>query len=84
MVFRRKQRLVQHVAHSDLIDLLLDADEATRRQLISQGIQNGTIGKSEADDLMAQVARLKRAAGPRPSEPKPEPEPQVAWGIIYP
>lgn len=84
MVFRRKQRLVQHVAHADLIDLLLDADEATRRQLISHGIQNGTFDKSEADDLMARVARLKRAAGPRPSEPKPEPEPQSAWGIIYP
>ena len=84
MVFRRKRSLVQHVEHADLIDLLLDADEATRRQLMSHGIQNGTLGKSEVDDLMARVARLKRAAGPLVSEPKPDPEPQAAWGIQYP
>ena len=80
-MFNRKQ--VQFEP-SDFIDLLLDADEATRRQLVSQAVQSGTLSRSEADDLMAQAARLERVAGPRLAEPKAEAVPQAAWGIDYP
>ena len=83
-MFNRKQPVVQHVEHADLIDLLLDADEATRRQLMSQAIQSGALKRSEAEDLMVRAARLERAAGPRLSELKSEPESRAAWGIDYP
>ena len=82
-MFNRKQRQTEHVKDADMIDLLLYADEATRRQLVAQAIQSGALTSRQADDLMAQTARLERAAGPR-SESQPEPQPQVAWGIDYP
>ena len=50
---------------ADLIDLLLDADEPTRRLLIFQALQTGVVKKSEAEEMIAQVARLERAASPR-------------------
>jgi hypothetical protein len=69
-VFRRKRPQVQE---ADLIDLLLAADEPTRRLLMLQVLQSGTFTKSEAEQLMAQVVRLERVAGPRRPEPWPEP-----------
>jgi hypothetical protein len=51
--------------YADLIDLLLNADEPTRRLLIFQALQSGVVKKSEAEDVIAQVARLERAASPR-------------------
>jgi hypothetical protein len=54
------------VAHADLIDLLLDADEPTRRLIIFQALQTGVLKRSEAESLIAQVGRLERIAGPRP------------------
>jgi hypothetical protein len=54
------------VPHADLIDLLLDADEPTRKLLLFQALQTGQLKKSEAEELIAQVARLERAASPRP------------------
>ena len=59
-------RKVPQVPHADLIDLLLDADEPTRKLLIFQSLQTGALKKSEAEELIAQVNRLERAAGPRP------------------
>ncbi len=61
-MFRRKPR---DVPHADLIDLLLDADAPTRKLLIFEALQAGTLGKSEADDILAMASRLERAAGPR-------------------
>jgi hypothetical protein len=75
------------VRHAELIDLLLDSDELTRRQLILQVLQTGAVRKSEAEELMAQVLRLKRVAGPRSPATTPvraEQEPGAAWGIDYP
>jgi hypothetical protein len=60
-VFRKKPPQVRHV---DLIDLLLDSDEPTRRLLLFQALQAGTLKKSEAEEVMATVSRLERAAGP--------------------
>jgi hypothetical protein len=64
----REDRDVLHhreseVPHADLIDLLLDADEPTRKLLIFQLTQK--YRRAEVEDLLLQVARLERAAGPR-------------------
>jgi hypothetical protein len=58
-------RKVPEVPNADLIDLLLDADEPTRKLLLFQALQSGSLKKSEAEDIIAQVARLERAAAPR-------------------
>jgi hypothetical protein len=83
-VFNRKQPQDEDVDHADLIDLLLDADEHTRRLIMNQVVQAGVLNKSEADTLIAHVLRLERVAGPRQTAPKPEPETRLAWGIDYP
>jgi hypothetical protein len=51
--------------YSDLIDLLLDADEPTRKLILFQALQTGMLKKSEAEEMIGQVARLERAASPR-------------------
>ena len=61
-------RKLPEVANADLIDLLLDADEPTRKLLLFQALQSGHLKKSEAEELIAQVARLERAAGPQRSK----------------
>jgi hypothetical protein len=60
-------RKPEKVPHADLIDLLLDADEPTRKLLLSQALQTGMVKKSEAEEIVAQVARLERAGAPRGS-----------------
>jgi len=82
-VFNRKQPQAEPFEPADWIDLLLDADETTRRLLMLHAIQSRALSRAEAEDLMAQATRLERAAGPR-REPQPEPEPRAAWGIEYP
>jgi hypothetical protein len=67
-------RKLPKVPHADLIDLLLDADEPTRKLLVFQALQTGALKKSEAEEVIAQVARLERAAAPRPIQPKAEPQ----------
>jgi hypothetical protein len=57
------------VPHADLIDLLLDADEITRKLLLFQALQTGALRKSEAEELIGLVARLERVASPRPDKP---------------
>ena len=69
-------RKMPEVPQADLIDLLLDADESTRKLLVFQALQTGTLKKSEAETVMAQVLRLERAAGPR--EPKTRTAPKSA------
>ena len=83
-MFIRKRPRVEPVEHADMIDLLLHSDQATRRQLVSQAIQTGTISASKAEDLLAQAARLERVAGPQSFEPVQGPEPRPGWGIDYP
>jgi F420-dependent methylenetetrahydromethanopterin dehydrogenase len=89
-VFNLRHSLViksNPIAHADVIDLLLDADETTRKQVMLQVLQSGAVRKSEAEELMAQVLRLERVAGPRSSPTTvamPEQQPEAAWGIDYP
>ena len=65
-------RKLPEVPNADLIDLLLDADQPTRKLLLFQALQAGSIMKSEAEEIIAQVARLERAAAPRRVKPKAE------------
>ena len=76
-VFHRK---LPEVPQVDLIDVLLNADEPTRKLLVFQALQTGTLKKSEAEQVMAQVMRLERAAGPREAttEDKPKSGQQAA------
>jgi hypothetical protein len=69
-VFTRK---MPEVPQADLIDLLLDADEPTRKLLVFQALQAGTLKKSEAEEVLAQVMRLERAAAPRSEKTKAKP-----------
>ena len=59
-----RNRKTPQVPHADLMDLLLDSDEPTRKLLVFQALQAGTLKKSDAEAVMAQVARLERCAGP--------------------
>jgi hypothetical protein len=70
--------------HADLIDLLLAADEPSRKQIMAQIVETGVLTRPEADDVMARAVRLERIAGPRGLPPAPPSEPKPAWGIDYP
>jgi hypothetical protein len=76
-VFNRK---LPEVPQADLIDLLLDSDEPTRRLLVFRALQTGILRKSEAEQVLAQVMRLERATGTRdaPLEAKPKSNQQAA------
>jgi len=63
-------RKLPEVPNADLVDLLLDADEPTRKLLLFQALQTGDLKKSEAEKLMAQVVRLEHAAAPRRAKAK--------------
>jgi hypothetical protein len=52
------------VAHEDLIDLLLCADEPARRLILFTALKTGELKRSEADGVLQMVVRLERAAGP--------------------
>lgn len=80
-MFGRKTQQVQQVQpvpHADLIDLLLDSDEPTRKLLLFEALQTGAIMKSEAEAVLATVARLERAAGPWSEEPARQAAEQAA------
>jgi hypothetical protein len=86
-LFNRKQGQAQDAdedLEADVIDLLLAADEPTRRQLMLRAVESGALSRAEADQLLAQVLRLERVAGPRTSAEQPASEAQPAWGIDYP
>lgn len=70
-VFHRK---LPEVPQADLIDLLLNADEPTRRLLVFEALRAGTLRTGEAEEVMAHVIRLERAAGPRDAKLESEPK----------
>jgi hypothetical protein len=62
MVFSRKQPKAEQSrsdAQSALVEMLLDADELERRQLLLIALQTGELKKSEANDLLRLVERLE-------------------------
>jgi hypothetical protein len=50
---------------ADLIDLLLDADEPTRKLLLFQALQTGVLKKSQAEEVLARVSRLEGVMAPK-------------------
>jgi hypothetical protein len=62
MVFSRKQPKAEQSrsdAQSALVEMLLEADELERRQLLLIALQTGELKKSEANDLLRLVDRLE-------------------------
>lgn len=43
------------VSQTDLLDLLLDADELTRNLLIHKALQTGALRKDDAEQVVAQI-----------------------------
>jgi hypothetical protein len=66
-VFHRKSRRPEH---AELIDRLLNTDPTERKKVILAALQAGEVEGHEVDPVLGLVARLERAAGPRP---KPDP-----------
>jgi hypothetical protein len=56
------------VTYAELIDLLLDADEPTRKLLLEQALAVGDLTKSEAEKLIELVAAWNEP--PRRDKPR--------------
>lgn len=68
VVFNRRQSKEEGARaemHSELVEMLLDADELARRQLLLMALQTGELKKSEAADLLRLVDRLESVSGRR-------------------
>jgi hypothetical protein len=71
-------RKVTKISSTDLIDLLLAADECTRKLLIFRALQTGAIKKSEAEEVVAQMMGLERVMGmERPAGPERPADPRL-------
>ncbi len=69
MVFNRKQPKTEEErqdAQSTLVEVLLDADELGRKQLLLVALQTGELKKSEVAELLRLVERLESVSGKRP------------------
>jgi hypothetical protein len=56
----------QQSDHSELVELLLGADEIERKRLLLLALQTGELRKSEAADLLRLVDRLEALSGKTP------------------
>ena len=68
MVFNRKPPKSPETrsdTQSALVEMLLDADELERRQLLLMALQTGELKKSEAGELLRLVDRLESVSGRR-------------------
>jgi hypothetical protein len=55
--------------HSDLVEMLLDADDVERKRLLLMALQTGELKMSEAPELLRLVERLAGVAGHEGREP---------------
>ena len=55
---------------SALIEMLLDADEVERKQLLLRALQTGELKMSESADLLRLVERLEHVSGRTPKASK--------------
>jgi hypothetical protein len=68
LVFNRKSANTAEArrdVQSALVEMLLDADELERRQLLLMALQTGELRKSEAGELLRLVDRLESVSGRR-------------------
>ena len=69
MLFSHRKQAHSAEARSDvqsaLVEMLLDADELERRQLLLMALQTGELRKSEAGELLRLVERLESVSGRR-------------------
>ncbi len=68
LVFNRKQPKTEEErsdVQSALVEMLLDADELGRKQLLLMALQTGELKKSEAAELLRLVERLEQISGGR-------------------
>jgi len=68
LVFNRKPPKSSEArsdVQSALVEMLLDADEMERRQLLLMALQTGELRKSEAGELLRLVDRLESVSGRR-------------------
>ena len=68
LVFNRKSANIaeaRRYVQSALVEMLLDADELERRQLLLMALQTGELRKSEAGELLRLVDRLESVSGRR-------------------
>jgi hypothetical protein len=68
LVFNRKPPTSPEArsdAQSALVEMLLDADEMERRQILLMALQTGELKKSEAGELLRLVDRLESVSGRR-------------------
>jgi hypothetical protein len=68
LVFNRKSANIAEArrdVQSALVEMLLDADELERRQLLLMALQTGELRKSEAGELLRLVDRLESVSGRR-------------------
>ena len=74
MVFNRhhpKEAEEHQSDHSELVELLLGADEIERKRLLLLALQSGELRKSEAAELLRLVDRLEALSGKTQPEPEP-------------
>ncbi len=73
MVFNRhhpKEAEEHESDHSELVELLLGADEIERKRLLLLALQSGELRKSEAAELLRLVDRLEALSGRTPPQPE--------------
>lgn len=54
--------------HSELVELLLGADEIERKRILLLALQSGAVRKSEVAELLRLVDRLEAMSGTKPPE----------------
>jgi hypothetical protein len=57
--------------HSELVELLLGADEIERKRLLLLALQTGELRKSEAAELLRLVDRLEALSDSAPARAEP-------------
>jgi hypothetical protein len=76
VVFRRKQPMSEErrqEVQSSLVEMLLDANELERKQLLLVALQTGELRKSEVPDLLRLVERLEAVSDVKPQPDKESP-----------
>jgi hypothetical protein len=74
-VFRRRMPTPEH---TDLIDRLLNMEPEMREIAIAEALEAGELESHEVESVVGMVARLERAAAPRPRHEASTVEIQVA------